>query len=164
METSGIGVLCGNGVEFDEYGVEAVAKSTEGLEAGGVDGNVAVSLLVFAVLVFVPFICSGAVNGDGLNAHAVWVAAGDVNEVVGDVFAAEGDDIKSEVRFPRFGEAFNNLFDVGEESCFLADGRHYISNGVVDVIGACASAACDCVKESCADDLPAGVAIGEFAA
>ena len=144
--------------------MKAVTKSAKGFETGWVDSDVRVGLLVFAVLVFVPFVCCCAVDNYRARTKGVGVTAGDINEVVGDVFAAEGDDIKSEVRFPRFGEAFNNLFDVGEESCFLADGRHYISNGVVDVIGACASAACDCVKESCADDLPAGVAIGEFAA
>jgi hypothetical protein len=102
--------------------VETITKSAKGFETGWVDGDVRVGLLVFAVLVFVPFVCCCAVNGYGADTEGVWVAAGDIDEVVGDVFAAEGDDIKSEVRFSWFGEAFNNLFDVGEESCFLADG------------------------------------------
>ncbi len=80
------------------------------------------------------------------------------------MFAPKSDDVKSEVRLSRYGKALNSLFNIGEESCFFADGCHHISKCVVDVVGACASAACDCVEEARADNLPAGVAVGEFAA
>ena len=98
------------------------AESAKDFKARRVDGDVGVGFCVFAVLVFVPFVCCCAVDGYRADTKGVGVTAGDINKVVGDVFAAEGDDIKSEVRFSWFGEAFNNLFDVGEESCFLADG------------------------------------------
>ena len=78
--------------------MESLTKSTEGLKAGWVDNDVAVSLLVFAVLVFVAFVCSGRVNVDRLYSHAVWVAASDVDEVMGDM-SAEGDDVEAEVGF-----------------------------------------------------------------
>ncbi len=76
-----------------------MTKSTKGLKAGWVDNDVAVSLLVFAVLVLVAFVWSGPVDGDRLYSRAVWVAASDVDEVVGDMFAAEGDDVEAEVGF-----------------------------------------------------------------
>ena len=75
--------------------MESLAKSTEGLEAGWVDDNVSVGLLVFAVFVFVPFVCCSPVGGDGCDSHCVRVAARDVDEVVGYVFAAEGDDVET---------------------------------------------------------------------
>jgi hypothetical protein len=144
--------------------VKTDAESAKDFKARRVDGDVGVGLCVFAVLVFVPFVCCCAIDGYRANAEGVWVAAGNIDEVVGYVLAAKGDDIESEVRFSRYGKAFNSLFDVGKESCFLADGCHHVSKGVVDVVGACASAACDCMEEARADDLPAGVAVGEFAA
>ena len=140
------------------------AESAINFNARRVYGDVRVGLCVFVVLVFVPFVCCCAVYGYCADSKGVWVAAGDIDEVVGDVFAAEGDDIKSEVRFSWFGEAFDNLFDVGEESCFFADGCHHISKCVVNIVGACASAACDCVEKARANNLPTGVAVGEFTA
>jgi hypothetical protein len=102
--------------------VEAVAEPAEGFKTGRVDCDITVGLLVFAVFVFVSFICSGAVDSDRANPKAVWVAAGDVDEEVGDVFASKGDDVKSEVRFAWLRQPFNSLFNVGEESRLLADG------------------------------------------
>jgi hypothetical protein len=59
------------------------------------------------------------------------------------MFAPKGNDVKSEVRLSRYGKALNSLFDVGEESCFFADGCYHISECVVNIVGACASAARD---------------------
>jgi hypothetical protein len=75
--------------------VEALAKTAEGLEAGWVDDDVAVGLLVFPVLILVSFVSCSAVGANGCDAHGVWVAAGNIDKVVGHVFAAEGDDIES---------------------------------------------------------------------
>jgi hypothetical protein len=79
--------------------VEALTKATKGLEAGWVHDNVAVGLLVFPILVLVSFVGCSPIGVDGYNAHVIWVATGDVDEVMRHVFAAEGDDIESEVRF-----------------------------------------------------------------
>ena len=119
------------------------AESAINFKARRVYGDVRVGLCVFVVLVFVPFVCCSAINGNGANAKGVWVAAGDVNKVMGHMLAPEGYDVESEVRLSRYGKALNGLFYVGEESCFFADGCYHISECVVNVIGACASAARD---------------------
>ena len=75
--------------------MEPLAKSTEGLKAGWVDNYVSIGLLIFAVFVFVPFICCGSIGRNGCDSHCVRVAARNVDEVVGYVFAAEGDDIEA---------------------------------------------------------------------
>jgi hypothetical protein len=75
--------------------VEPLAKSTEGLKAGWVDNYVSIGLLVFAVFVFVPFVCCSSVGGDGCDSHCVRVAARNVDEVVRYMFAAEGDNIET---------------------------------------------------------------------
>ena len=79
--------------------MEALTKATEGLEAGWVHDNVPVGLLVFPIFVLVTFVGCSPIGVDCYNANGIWVATGDVNEVVRHVFAAEGDDIESEVRF-----------------------------------------------------------------
>jgi hypothetical protein len=81
--------------------VKSLAKPTEGLEAGWVDNDVSVSLLVFAVFVFVAFVRSCPINGDCWYSHCIWVTACDVYEVMGDMFAAEGDDVEAKIGFPR---------------------------------------------------------------
>jgi hypothetical protein len=75
--------------------VEPLAKSTEGLKAGWVDNNVSVCLLIFAVFVFVAFISCSSVGRNGSDPHCVRVAARHIDEVMRNVFAAEGDNIKA---------------------------------------------------------------------
>jgi hypothetical protein len=75
--------------------VEPLAESTEGLKAGWVDNNVSVGLLIFAVFVFVAFISCSSVGRDANDPHCIRVPARDVDEVMRDMFAAEGDDIKA---------------------------------------------------------------------
>jgi hypothetical protein len=79
--------------------VKTVAKSTKGFEAGWVNDDVAVGLLVFAVFVFVSFFSRGSVGVNGGDAHGVGVAARDVNKVMRYVFAAEGNYVEAEVWF-----------------------------------------------------------------
>jgi hypothetical protein len=79
--------------------VKTLAKATKGFEAGWVHDNVPVGLLVFPVFVLVSFVGCSSVSADSYDANCVWVATRDVDEVVRDMFAAEGDDIESEVRF-----------------------------------------------------------------
>ena len=81
--------------------MKSLTEPTEGLEAGWVDNDVPISLLVFAVFVFVAFVCSCLVDGDCWYSHFVWVAASDVYEIMGDMFAAEGDDVEAKVGFSR---------------------------------------------------------------
>ena len=91
--------------------MEPLTKSAEGFEAGWVDDYVSVGLLVFAVSVFVSFVCCGSIGRNGDDPHSVRVSARYVNEVVRDVFAAEGDNIEAEVGFPRDGESLYSLFN-----------------------------------------------------
>ena len=76
-----------------------MAKTTEVFEASWMHDNVPVSLLVFPVFVFVSFVGCSSVSTDAYDADCVWVATRDVDEIVRNMFAAEGDDIESEVRF-----------------------------------------------------------------
>ncbi len=75
--------------------MEPLTESAEGFEAGWVDDYVSVGLLVFAVFVFVSFVCCGSIGGNGCDSHCVRVAARNVDEVVRYVFAAEGDDVET---------------------------------------------------------------------
>jgi hypothetical protein len=91
--------------------VEPLTESAEGFEAGWVDNYVSVGLLVFAVFVFVAFVRCGSIGRNGDDPHSIRVSACYVNEVVRDVFAAEGDNIKAEVWFPRDGKSLYRLFN-----------------------------------------------------
>jgi hypothetical protein len=94
--------------------VKSLAESTEGLEAGWVDNDVPISLLVFAVFVFVAFIRSYPIDGDGWYSHCVRVTACDVYEVVRDMFAAEGDDVEAKIGFSWNRESLDSLFNCSE--------------------------------------------------
>ena len=76
-----------------------MAKTTEVLDASWMHDNVPVRLLVFPVFVFVSFVGCSSVSTDAYDADCVWVATRDVDEIVRNMFAAEGDDIESEVGF-----------------------------------------------------------------
>ena len=91
--------------------MEPLAKSTEGLKAGWVDNYVSTGLLVFAVFIFVPFVCCGSIGRNGDDSHSIRVSACYVNEVMRDMFAAEGDNIKAEVWFPRDGKSLYRVFN-----------------------------------------------------
>ena len=76
-----------------------MTETSEMFETSWVHDNVAVSLLVFPVFVFVSFVGCSSVNTDAYYADCVWVATRDVNKIVRHMFAAEGDDIESKVGF-----------------------------------------------------------------
>ena len=97
-----------------------MAESAEGLEAGWVDNDVPISLLVLAVFVFVAFIRSYPIDGDCWYFHCVWVTACDVYKVVRDMFAAKGDDVEAKIGFSEDGESLDSLFNCSEQSCLFA--------------------------------------------
>ena len=76
-----------------------MAKTSEVFEASRMHDNVPVGLLVFPVFVFVSFVGCSSVSTDAYDADCVWVATRDVDKIVRNMFAAEGDDIESEVGF-----------------------------------------------------------------
>ena len=101
--------------------MKTLAEASIVFETGWVHDDVAIGLLVFPVFVLVSFVGCSSASADSYDADCVWVATGDVDEVVRHVFAAEGDDVESEVRFAGDRKSFDCLFNVGEEAGFFAN-------------------------------------------
>jgi hypothetical protein len=79
--------------------MKTLTKASVVFETGWVHNNVTISLLVLPVFVLVTFVGSCSVGADPYDADCVWVATGNVDQIVRHVFAAEGDDIKPKVWF-----------------------------------------------------------------